>query len=759
MFLNKNSVGKKTLSIMLTAAMVASLAVTTAVTSNAATIAETESNAATNTVGSSANRYGLADNIQDGVILHCFDWKYSDIEAELPNIAAAGFTSVQTSPAQANNNSGTWYWLYQPRGFYVDRNDLGTKAELQSLCAKAEEYGIKVVVDVVANHLEGVHNNIVDDLKPDQYWHHTNYTSDYPPPPGKQSIDWGNRYQVTNGEIGMMDLATENSYVQQSVKKYIQELKGLGVDGCRFDAAKHIGVPSEGDNFWREITSDKSLWYYGEILDSPGGDGPSIMKEYTQYISVTDSGYGDSIRGDFAGGGVPGSIGNWSQRGVATNKLVYWAESHDTYSNGGNGSFKIDQNRIDRAYAVAAARVDATSLYFSRPFQTDKESIRAGQKGSTHFTSKEVAEVNKFHNAMVGKADYYSNSNGCATITRKGGGAVIVKGNGSGSVSVPNGGGYVPADDYIDQISGNKFTVTSSTISGTVGSSGIAVIYKATPTSSVSATPGTENGTYKYKSDTVSVTLNASNVTDAKYSIDGGSATSFTDGQKVTLGSGVAYETTQTLTLTAKDNSGSTVSATYKFLKSNQGTTIYFDNSSYNWSSVYAYVYKGEGESAEKIAAWPGVKITNTSSKTGYYYYDVPDNFSDGMVIFSDGTGSDTNRYPADMQPGLQLGGASHLFSSGNNWKEYSETVTPTEPPTIGTSYMKGDANGDGAVNMKDAVLVQKAVLSASALTSTGKLAADIDGNGSISVADVVEIMRYIVGYSNTYGIGLYVNN
>lgn len=41
----------------------------------------------------SATDYGLADNIQDGVILHCFDRKYTDIKAELKNIAEAGFTS------------------------------------------------------------------------------------------------------------------------------------------------------------------------------------------------------------------------------------------------------------------------------------------------------------------------------------------------------------------------------------------------------------------------------------------------------------------------------------------------------------------------------------------------------------------------------------------------------------------------------------------------------------------------------------------
>lgn len=44
--------------------------------------------------------YGLMDTCQEGTILHCFDWKYTDIIEELPNIAAAGFTSVQTSPAQ-----------------------------------------------------------------------------------------------------------------------------------------------------------------------------------------------------------------------------------------------------------------------------------------------------------------------------------------------------------------------------------------------------------------------------------------------------------------------------------------------------------------------------------------------------------------------------------------------------------------------------------------------------------------------------------
>lgn len=102
----------------------------------------------------------------------------------------------------------------------------------------------------------------------------------------------------------------------------------------------------------------------------------------------------------------------------------------------------MSQNVIDRAYAVAASRNKVTALYFSRPSSTNKESIKMGEKGSTHFTSSEVAQINKFHNAMDGKADYYTVSDGCSVITRKDGGAVIVKGSGSGEVSVENGGGY-----------------------------------------------------------------------------------------------------------------------------------------------------------------------------------------------------------------------------------------------------------------------------------------------------------------------------
>ena len=55
-------------------------------------------------------------------------------------------------------------------------------------------------------------------------------------------------------------------------------------------------------------------------------------------------------------------------------------------------------------------------------------------------------------------------------------------------VSVTNSNTMVPAGTYTDKITGSTFTVTDKTITGHVGSSGIAVIYDGTPQPTVAPT-------------------------------------------------------------------------------------------------------------------------------------------------------------------------------------------------------------------------------------------------------------------------------
>ena len=52
---------------------------------------------------SQANNYETyaRKTIAGSAILHCFDWSFDEIRDALPEIAAAGYTAVQTSPAQS----------------------------------------------------------------------------------------------------------------------------------------------------------------------------------------------------------------------------------------------------------------------------------------------------------------------------------------------------------------------------------------------------------------------------------------------------------------------------------------------------------------------------------------------------------------------------------------------------------------------------------------------------------------------------------
>ena len=93
----------------------------------------------------------------------------------------------------------------------------------------------------------------------------------------------------------MKDLKTEDKRVYSKFKAYVQKLKALGVDGCRWDAAKHIGLPSEGDPFWSMVI-DKTMYNYGEILNDTGGDDSKLIPEYMTYMSITDSPYGTKQR-------------------------------------------------------------------------------------------------------------------------------------------------------------------------------------------------------------------------------------------------------------------------------------------------------------------------------------------------------------------------------------------------------------------------------------------------------------------------------
>ena len=630
------------------------------------------------------NKYGLKDNIQDGVILHCFDWTLADIQEEIPNIAKAGFTAVQTSPVHERAGKGSvWYDVYRPYDFKIG-NGLGTEADLKALCAKAHEYGVKVIVDVVANHTD--YGNVADRLKDQGLYH--------------QPFDvgnWHDRHQVTFGKIGMWDLDTNNPTVQAIIKQYIQDLKACGVDGIRWDAIKHIGLPSEGDSFMQNVV-DQEMYNYGEILDSTGGDDNVLFPEYQTYMSITDNGYGNGFANSFAGGSINESVGNFNQRKAKTEKLVYWGESHDTYANDGGESKNKSQNVIDRAYAVVAGNNGATALYFSRPFQKDKGAIKFGDKGSVHFKDAEVAQVNYMHNVCAGEPNYYVKGNGVCAQVRKSG-AIIVLGNGSDrDVTVANGAGdgkWLKPGTYKDMVGGGAFTVNASTISGHVGESGIAVIYNA---GSIVLPPevvfNPADGT-AFSDETLTVTATPLNAVSAWIQVNDGAKQDFTAAKQFTVGADVAYGKNVTITWGATDKEGNTEtgSVTYKKVKAYvpelgkaDEISCFLETSNaaaavYVWNDKVSPVIEHAGKWNDAINKKLPLVGKSVSGKNVFKWtYDGTETSAPTHIIFLDGNGNKLTNNVDFVNHGYYVDGA------------YSTTVTKVhEDETVDPEYVYFD--------------------------------------------------------------------
>ena len=74
---------------------------------------------------------------------------------------------------------------------------------------------------------------------------------------------------------------------------------------------------------------------------------------------------------------------------------------------------------------------------------------------------------------------------------------------------------------------------------------------------------------------------------------------------------------------------------------SSDGYTAYFDNSSSNWSKVYAYSWDAGNGNKEMLGSWPGSAIT-FDSESGYYKVTVSETMTTPMIIFNNGSGTQT---------------------------------------------------------------------------------------------------------------------
>lgn len=653
--------------------------------------------------------FNLADDVSQGAILHCWNWSYNDIKLHMAEIAQAGFSGIQTSPVQqpkdytyegivyntvgtpngTGGSDGQWWKLYQPVTFDICDNGqswLGTKQEFTDMCAEAEKYGVKVIVDIVANHMGNNTGwkNAMTDITPQvgiywkedmlidpTYWHINDY----------QCWMSDGRMHLTLGTIGMPDLNTSDKRVQTMVLDLLKECVDCGADGFRFDAAKHIETPNDSgelaSDFWPTVIdgireyADHDLFIYGEILNTPG-DGFSI-NNYTQFMSVTDSATGDNRRNDIRYKNA-GSASN-SGYSYDPSKCVVWNESHDTYVGAGS-SYLATDTMIKQTWAVLAARKDSTVLYLARSYYSEQLLNDNGDKKSTHnlvqtlmgdvgtmtWSDPSVAAVNNFRNAFIGQSESIYSKDSIVCIERGDSGIVMVNLSGAGAVSIPVK--MIKDGRYVDRVSGNEFTVSGGIIKGNITSKdGIAVVYSTdtVPYANVSIQGGT------FTEDSASITITLENAVSGIYQIDGGEEVSFTGSTDVVIGEDVEYGDSTMLVVTATDENNITYVYKHEYNKNrheddsvkfdeNSGEHVIYMKNTAGWDDVYCYMWV-DGNTNNK--GWPGIKMTKLDD--GTYIYATDEYYPN--IIFNNGSGTQT----ADME----WPGNGNIYDNGKaSWEK-----------------------------------------------------------------------------------------
>ena len=677
--------------------------------------------ASTNT-GADLQTNGLSATVEGGAILHCWCWNFNTIRENIPEIAAAGFSAIQTSPICEVNNGGdgsltisggdNWWWHYQPTDYKIGNYQFGTKDEFKAMCDTAHQYGIKVIVDSVLNHTTAYYDAISDNIKNIEGGAFHPMGDEREPGQNWSEVD---RYEETQYDLsGLYELNTQNKNVQNYILSFLQDCVESGADGFRYDAAKLIELPDDtsekygndfAGDFWPTILQNGAAFQYGEVLQEGGrhnyknsvdgyddNDSSRLYAYHSQaftdkngvahYMNTTNSLTGFRVRDAIVNKNLDADFITDAllPAGAKADQTVTWVESHDNYCNDKTYAELTETQQVIQAWAAIAARKDGTPLFFDRPNNSSAGNPygdnKIGPAGSDMYKDPQVVAVNFFRNEMGNTAQTASNpiaGNTQVVMIERGDsnkGAVII--NASDQDVTLNAATGMTDGDYTDQAYGGAFTVQNGVLSGTVRAGKVAVVYnpETAAADKEAFTPAVilSVGSGYFLTDSLNVEVTVRSCDHASYALTIGGNTvngSVATGDTILI-DGVANKASAVLTVTGYDSNNQVVATTTKTYTKwipQQNTVVYMEPEARpDWKNCYAYVW-GSAENA----GWPGVQMEKT--ELGLYKYVLPYVYemdgSVGNVIFN----SNGQQFDAgQIKPGQQM-----VYTASGQWKAYNE--------------------------------------------------------------------------------------
>lgn len=291
------------------------------------------------------------------VFIHLFEWPWPAVANECETqLGPKGFKAVQVSPPQEDILGAQWWTRYQPVSYSISQSRSGTGAEFIAMVNRCKAAGVDIYVDAVINHMTAGAGTGSNGTPYTKY----NYPGLYTQSDFHSSCSVNNYQSAANVQdcelVGLADLNTGSTPVQQKIADYLVGLAQLGVAGFRIDAAKHI-QPVELNAILAKVDQTLALhgkplpYFFAEVIDY-GGEAVTAHDYFG--LGYSSGGAADITEFKFRGvgdkflhnsgqylaqlnpNGSPGNQFSESAWGIMpSDKAVVFLENHDTQRSGG----------------------------------------------------------------------------------------------------------------------------------------------------------------------------------------------------------------------------------------------------------------------------------------------------------------------------------------------------------------------------------------------------------------------------------------
>ena len=179
---------------------------------------------------------------------------FKGILQHLDYLQSLGVTTLWTTPAYSNGNMPDSYHGYAATDLYQVDSHFGTLADYQALADALHARGMKIVLDIVPNHIGVQHPWVSDEPTPDWFHgtlaQHTNVEFDFGALMDPHAAP-GNCADITHGWFtdAMPDMNQENPLVSQYlIQNAVWWIESAGLDGLRIDTFPYVGRA-----FWHDF--------------------------------------------------------------------------------------------------------------------------------------------------------------------------------------------------------------------------------------------------------------------------------------------------------------------------------------------------------------------------------------------------------------------------------------------------------------------------------------------------------------------------